>query len=38
VRVPGPLVIEQPDTTTVVLPDQAATLDAVGNIVLELGA
>jgi N-methylhydantoinase A/oxoprolinase/acetone carboxylase beta subunit len=31
----GPAIIEQPDTTTVVYPHQVATLDPVGNILLE---
>jgi N-methylhydantoinase A/oxoprolinase/acetone carboxylase beta subunit len=31
----GPAIIEQPDTTTVVYPHQIATLDPVGNVMLE---
>lgn len=33
-RIPGPAIIEQLDTTTVVLPEQQIEIDARGNIVL----
>ncbi len=36
VALAGPAIVEQADTTTVVYPRQTATLDAAGNIVLEL--
>lgn len=34
----GPCVIEMPTTSVVVRPGQTATLDALGNVVLQLGA
>jgi len=37
VRVTGPAILEQADTTTVIYPGQTATLDQAGNIVLEFG-
>lgn len=33
--IPGPAVLEQPDTTIVVEPDLAARVDALGNLVIE---
>jgi N-methylhydantoinase A len=33
--IPGPAVLEQPDTTIVVEPDMAARVDALGNLVIE---
>ncbi|MCZ4353987.1 hydantoinase/oxoprolinase family protein [Roseovarius aestuarii] len=32
---PGPSVVEQPETTTVILPGWAATVDAQGNLIIE---
>lgn len=32
--IPGPAIIEQPDTTTLVLPRQRGTVDAHGNLIL----
>jgi N-methylhydantoinase A len=34
-RLPGPAVIEQPETTTVILPGWTGTVDLRGNIVIE---
>ena len=34
----GPLIVEEYDGTTVVLPDASARLDAFGNIVIALSA
>jgi N-methylhydantoinase A len=36
-RVPGPAVIEQMDSTTVVHPGMAAQIDGYGNIIIETG-
>ena len=36
-RVPGPAVIEQMDTTTLVLPDQRARVDAYRNLIIDMG-
>jgi N-methylhydantoinase A len=38
VEVDGPCVIEMPTTSVVVRPGQTATLDALGNVALQLGA
>lgn len=35
VAVPGPAILEQPDTTTLVYPGQVATVDAVGNVIIQ---
>ncbi|WP_108263244.1 hypothetical protein [Mangrovicoccus ximenensis] len=32
---PGPAVVEQPETTTVILPGWTGTVDAQGNLVIE---
>ncbi len=37
-RVPGPAIVEQMDSTTVVLPGQAARVDAHNNLILEAAA
>jgi len=37
-RVPGPAIVEQMDSTTVVLPGQAARVDAHDNLILESAA
>ena len=37
-RVAGPAVIEQMDSTTLVLPGQTATVDAYHNLIIEEGA
>lgn len=34
-RVPGPAIIEQMDSTTIILPDQIATIDEYSNIIIE---
>ncbi|SDJ02412.1 hydantoinase/oxoprolinase family protein [Salipiger marinus] len=34
-HLPGPAVVEQPETTTVILPGWAARVDAQGNLILE---
>jgi N-methylhydantoinase A len=31
-RVPGPAIVEQPDTTTVIPPGRAAVVDPAGNL------
>ena len=36
-RIPGPAVIEQMDTTTLVLPDQQAQVDGYHNLVIDTG-
>jgi N-methylhydantoinase A len=33
-RIPGPAIVEQPDTTTVVYPGQSAVVDAAGNLLI----
>ena len=37
-EIDGPAVIEQPDSTTVILPDQHARIDRFGNITIRLGS
>jgi N-methylhydantoinase A len=34
VSIPGPVVVEQPDTTTVVPPGWSVTADGAGNLVI----
>ncbi|GGG84683.1 5-oxoprolinase [Salipiger pallidus] len=34
-QIPGPAVVEQPETTTVILPGWAASVDAQGNLLIE---
>lgn len=33
----GPAIVEEPDATTVIFPDQALTIDAYGNLIIEMG-
>lgn len=35
ISVQGPAILEQPDTTTLVYPGQVATVDAVGNVIIQ---
>jgi N-methylhydantoinase A len=36
-RVPGPAIVEQMDSTTVILPGQHGTVDDRGNILIDTG-
>jgi N-methylhydantoinase A len=36
-EIPGPAIVEQADTTTVIEPDMQARVDAYGNILVEIG-
>jgi N-methylhydantoinase A len=36
-RLPGPAIVEQPDTTTVVYPGQTLRVDASGSLLIEIG-
>lgn len=36
--IPGPAIVEEMSSTTVISPDHTATVDAIGNLVLELNA
>jgi N-methylhydantoinase A len=36
-EVPGPAIVEQADTTTVVYPGQRGRVDGHGNLILEVG-
>jgi len=37
-QIPGPAVIEQPDSTTFFYPEQTAVVDNLGNLLIQLGA